>query len=96
MAAARGDTRPCTRTECAGTMQFGRQSLRQASTTMPVEGERGWVCSDNVAHFQPESERSQPDATARSSARARWEDDGGQQVGPRKEPSMVGRRGADL
>ena len=88
MAAARGDRRPCTQTDCTGTMQFGRQPLRQASTKTEVEGERGWVCSDNAAHFRPESERSQPDATARTSARTRWEDDGGQQLAaPRKEPS---------
>lgn len=56
MAAARGDRRPCTRTGCSGTMQFGREPLPPGPTTRAVEGERGWNCSADSGHFQRASE----------------------------------------
>lgn len=46
---------------------------------------------------EPESGRSrpEPDPATRSSARTRWEDDGGQQLADRQqEPSMAARLGA--
>ena len=57
MAAARGDRKPCTHADCAGTMQFGREPLPQTSTSMKVDGERGWVCTDDPGHFLLESHR---------------------------------------
>ena len=75
MTSARGDSRPCTYTACSGTMQFRREPLPQTSSTTNVD-ERGWVCSENLGHFQRASER--PDADAgENSAHARWGDDGG-------------------
>lgn len=49
--AARGDRKPCTHAECAGTMQFSREPLPHTSSAMSVEGERGWACTDNPEHF---------------------------------------------
>jgi len=95
MAPARGDRRPCTHTDCSGTMRFGREPLPTPLSMKPAEGERGWVCSDTAAHFRPVFERGQPDTATRATARARWEDDGGQQlVDLRRDPSMTGQLGA--
>ena len=44
MASARGDRKPCTHVECSGTMQFSREPLAQTSSTMPADGDRGWIC----------------------------------------------------
>jgi hypothetical protein len=75
MSAARGDTKPCTRTACSGTMRFGREPLPKRAGTRATDGERGWVCSEQAAHFRRESE--QPALTASKSATAGWADDGG-------------------
>ena len=74
MASARGDSKPCTHTECSGTMQFGRQQMVHVP---PVEGERGWVCSANAGHFTLDSERSRAQTVAGRATQGRWEDDGG-------------------
>ena len=74
---ARGDTKPCTRTACSGTMQFGREPLPKGPGTRATDGERGWVCSDKGAHFQRESEQPASELAARRSADAGWADDGG-------------------
>ena len=76
MASARGDRKPCTHAECAGTMQFGREPLRQVAPATSGDGERGWVCSENPGHFQLAAERA-----ARSAPHARWDDDGGSTPG---------------
>jgi hypothetical protein len=79
MASARGDRKPCTHAECPGTMQFGREPLPQVSPARPLDGERGWVCSEQRGHFQSASEPSRIE-TAPSPApahQARWDDDGG-------------------
>ena len=60
MASARGDRKPCTHADCPGTMQFGREPLPQVPPARPLDGERGWVCSEQPGHFQPASERSGP------------------------------------
>ena len=70
MASARGDRKPCTHSECVGTMQFGREPVRQAAPAMSGDGDRGWVCSENPSHFRRE-------AAEGSGPRARWENDGG-------------------
>ena len=70
MASARGDSKPCTRAECGGIMQFGREPVPQARPAMSGDGDRGWVCSENPSHFRRE-------AAAGSGPRARWADDGG-------------------
>ena len=77
MSAARGDTKPCTRVGCLGTMRFGREPLLQGPAMTAADGERGWVCSERVAHFQRESERSGLELVATKSANASWDDDGG-------------------
>ncbi len=77
MAPARGDRKPCTHAQCPGTMQFSREPLPQTASTMTVDGERGWVCSENPRHFQLASERPRPEAAANSAPHARWDDDGG-------------------
>lgn len=74
MAAARGDRKPCTHADCAGTMQFGREPLPQTSSAMGVEGERGWACSDNPEHFLLASHRR--DAAASGAPDACWDDHG--------------------
>jgi len=51
MPAARGDRKPCLHLHCDGTMQFGREPST-ASPGAPQYGDRGWVCSDDPAHFQ--------------------------------------------
>lgn len=79
MAAARGDQKPCTHSECSGTMQFSRERLAQTSATT-IDGERGWVCSATPAHFQPASGRRPADAARSSTPDARWDDDGGRAV----------------
>lgn len=76
MAAARGDQKPCTHSECSGTMQFGRELLPQTSATT-IDGERGWVCSATPGHFQPASGRRPAEAARYSTPDARWDDDGG-------------------
>jgi hypothetical protein len=81
MASARGDRKPCTHAECAGTMQFGREPLRQVAPATSGDGERGWVCSENPSHFQLASERVRREVAASSAPRARWEDDGGSTPG---------------
>lgn len=70
MASARGDRKPCTHAECSGTMQFGREPLRQTAFTMTADGERGWVCSENPGHFQLAAERPGAE-TALSAAHVR-------------------------
>ena len=57
MAAARGDRKPCTHPQCTGIMQFGR--LSGPSGAVNGEGQRGWVCSAERAHFQLESSRNE-------------------------------------
>ena len=78
--AHRGDRKPCTHEECAGTMQFGREPLRQVAPATSGDGERGWVCSENPSHFQLPSERARREAPG-SASRARWDDDGGSTPG---------------
>lgn len=77
MSAARGDQRPCTRTGCSGTMQFGREPLPKGPTMRAVDGERGWVCSEKAGHFQRESEVAAPAMVAKGPALSSWDDDGG-------------------
>jgi hypothetical protein len=74
MAPARGDRKPCTHAECAGTMQFGRELLRQTSSALAVDGEPGWVCSDDPEHFLLAPHRH--DAAASSIPDACWDDHG--------------------
>jgi hypothetical protein len=81
MASARGDRKPCTHAECAGTMQFGREPLRQVAPATSGDGERGWVCSENPGHFQLASERGPRGAAATSAPQVRWDDDGGSTPG---------------
>jgi hypothetical protein len=59
---ARGDRKPCTAANCAGTMQFGRRSDNYARTPV-VRSEdllrvgmddKGWVCNTDSSHFQEE------------------------------------------
>jgi hypothetical protein len=63
MAAARGDTKPCTVEQCPGTMQYGRRvSLDAASRQLPKGGDRasttptdndnGWNCTAADSHFR--------------------------------------------
>jgi hypothetical protein len=77
MTAARGDQKPCTRTGCPGTMQFGREPLPKGPTTGAPDGERGWVCSEKPSHFQREFEPTAPVVAAKGSALSGWDDDGG-------------------
>jgi hypothetical protein len=77
MSAARGDRKPCTRTGCPGTMQFGREPLPARPTMTTVDGERGWVCSEKTEHFQLASARPAAGLTASNTAHASWDDDGG-------------------
>ena len=76
MASARGDRKPCTHAECPGSMQFGRESVIQTSSTMTADGEYGWVCSESAAHFQLASERPRTEVAVSSAAQANWDDDG--------------------
>jgi hypothetical protein len=64
MAPARGDSKPCTHAECAGTMQFGREPFRQVGPAISGDGARGWVCSENPGHFRVATERERPGARA--------------------------------
>ena len=77
MASARGDRKPCTHAECPGTMQFGREPLPQIPPARPLDGERGWVCSEQPGHFQSASERSRIETAPSPAHQARWDDDGG-------------------
>jgi len=61
MTAARGDTKPCTVAECAGTMQYGRRRDWEASHSdgpvradlaSGVQNTKGWVCSAVREHFR--------------------------------------------
>jgi hypothetical protein len=61
MPPARGDTKPCIRTDCTGTMQFAREPGRLAVDPREPDhhplpgasdGDRGWVCSAEPQHFQ--------------------------------------------
>lgn len=81
MASARGDRKPCTHAECAGTMQFGREPLPQVAPAMSGDGERGWVCSENPGHFQLAAQRARREAVASSAPQARRDDDGGPMPG---------------
>ena len=82
MSAARGDQKPCTRTACAGTMQFGREPLARGPAMRAVDGERGWVCSEKADHFQRESDIPRAaeivgERSKEKTASAGWDDDGG-------------------
>ena len=79
MESARGDSKPCTRGACPGTMQFGREPQRHASSAT-ADAPRGWICSVNPAHFQLASERPRRE-TAPTGPQARWDDDGGSPSG---------------
>jgi hypothetical protein len=63
MAASRGDRKPCTASNCAGTMQFGRRSDNSARTPVVRGGDarlsvrmddKGWVCNTDPRHFRKE------------------------------------------
>jgi hypothetical protein len=84
-AAARGDRKPCTRNECLGTMQFGREPLANGPTMRAADGERGWNCSENAEHFQLASEQGTTQLMA--SAPASWDDDGGAEKQRPSEPA---------
>lgn len=56
MSSARGDRKPCTHTDCPGTMQFGREPGKRGAGLNTADGERGWVCSERPDHFQLESQ----------------------------------------
>ena len=87
MSAARGDRKPCTRTGCLGTMQFGREPLSNGPTINQPYGERGWNCSEKTEHFQLGSERDPAPIMIRRSAPASWDDDGGAgQQSPARRP----------
>ena len=77
MSAARGDRKPCTRSGCLGTMQFGREPLSNGPTINQPYGERGWNCSEKAEHFQLGSEQDPAPIMIRRSAPASWDDDGG-------------------
>jgi hypothetical protein len=68
MSAARGDRKPCTRSGCSGTMQFGREPLPKTPEMMTADGERGWVCKDAPEHFQPGAGRLTSDPVASNAA----------------------------
>ena len=76
MSAARGDRKPCTRTPCAGTMQFSREPLPLPASGVSVDGQRGWVCSESPGHFQAASGVT-PGRETVAARDARWQDDGG-------------------
>lgn len=77
MSAERGDRKPCTRTGCLGTMQFGREPVSNGPTVNQAYGDRGWNCSEKSEHFQLPSERDPAPIVIRRSAPASWDDDGG-------------------
>jgi hypothetical protein len=62
MSAARGDRKPCTYTDCGGTMQFSRYACRPTSLEASTKSstptararpeEPGWVCDLDRMHFQ--------------------------------------------
>jgi hypothetical protein len=61
MSASRGDRKPCTAANCAGTMQFGRRSDNSLRTPVVRSGEaqlyvgmddKGWVCNTDPDHFR--------------------------------------------
>jgi hypothetical protein len=63
MTAARGDSKPCTGVDCAGTMQFGRRGDNVARAPVarnPVAVRdvamdvKGWVCNTDPDHFRQE------------------------------------------
>jgi hypothetical protein len=71
MTASRGDRKPCTAANCAGTMQFGRRSDNYARTPVVRSAEdrlrvgmddQGWVCDTDSSHSQEGGEW--PAATA--------------------------------
>ena len=77
MSAARGDSKPCTRTGCLGTMQFGREPVSNGPSINQAYGDRGWNCSEKSEHFQLGSERDPAPIMIKRSAPASWDDDGG-------------------
>ena len=77
MASAREDRKPCTHAECQGTMQFGREQLAEVPPARPLDGERGWVCSEQPGHFQSASDQSRVETAQTPAHQARWDDDGG-------------------
>ena len=60
MQPARGDSRPCSNSDCVGTMRFGWQSRNDSgqgekTLTFPVtvgHDTMGWICSENPDHFR--------------------------------------------
>ena len=59
MTAERGDRKPCTVTDCPGTMQYGRRqdqeprALSGRGDLVPAaESVKGWVCSAARDHFR--------------------------------------------
>ena len=50
MASALGDRKPCTHAQCAGTMHFGREPMRQVAPAISDDGDSGWVCSETFDH----------------------------------------------
>jgi hypothetical protein len=80
MSAARGDRKPCTRTGCPGTMQFGREPLPARPAMTTVDGERGWVCSEKAEHFQLAS-GSTSESTASVAAHGSRDDERGTRRG---------------
>jgi len=45
-------------------MQFSREPLVQTSSTMPADGDRGWICSENPGHFLLASARPPAEVAA--------------------------------
>lgn len=62
MTASRGDTKPCTTIDCAGTMQFGRLRENEGRTPPTRRADRvdvamdakGWTCNADPGHFRRE------------------------------------------
>ena len=63
MAPSRGDSKPCTAADCAGTMQFGRRwendtptpvAHRRVDPPDATMDDKGWVCNTNPHHFRQE------------------------------------------
>jgi hypothetical protein len=96
MASARGDRKPCTHAGCSGTMQFGREPLPETALAVAVDGEPGWVCSEDPGHFQLAAERSRPEPAATGASHARWDDDGGPAPADGHNTSSQGETGKVL
>ena len=52
MRPSRGDSKPCDREGCPGTMQYARPAERSSASVTRADDALRWICSDDAGHVR--------------------------------------------